>query len=319
MGMLIDGSWSEDDSTKFIDGKFVRQRSSFRNWISTDGSSGFKGEAGRYTLYVTRSCPWAHRTLLYRGLKNLKDIVGCEILGRGDEGYIFEDGNHIVPGTDASVRYLHEIYSLADPEFTGRVTVPTLWDASERTIVNNESADIIRMFNSGFTEIAQSSPDYYPEQLSEQIDSLNNYIYENFNNGVYRAGFSTDQAEYEQAYEDVFLAMDRMEEILESQRYLCGNMITESDWRAFPTLTRFDNAYHYIFKCNKKHLYEYPNLWSYTRDLYQQPKVADLCYPEALKGGYWMIERVNPLGTIPKGPESVNFMQPHDRDKFDKS
>ncbi len=180
--------------------------------------------------------------------------------------------------------------------------------------MSNESSEIVRMFNSAFDGLAPDTPDYYPEHLRSEIDAMNDFVYANFNNGVYRAGFSAEQSAYEQAYDDVFMAMDRMDDILSRQRYLCGDQITEADWRAFPTLTRFDNAYHYVFKCNKKRLRDYEHLWPYTRDLYQQPGVADLVYPEAIKGGYWSGARVNPLGTIPKGPEGINFNEPHGRE-----
>lgn len=317
MGMLVDGKWTEDDSSKFTKkGDFVRNKSTFRNWIKSDAGAEFPAEPNRYVLYSTRSCPWAHRTLLYRGLKNLEDIIQLELVGEGEQGYRHLEEAHIVPGTDHRLTFLHEVYTLADGNYTGRCTVPTLWDSKNKTIVNNESADIIRMFNTAFNDIAAASPDYCPKHLEDQINEMNQYVYEKFNNGVYRAGFSTDQQAYEIAYDDVFEAMDRMESILSEQRYLCGDQITEADWRAFPTLSRFDNAYHYVFKCNKKRLRDYPNLWAYTRDLYQQPKVADLCYPEALKGGYWYLKRVNPLGTIPKGPDGVDFNEPHDRGRF---
>lgn len=313
MGMLVDGKWTDDDGPKFS-GAFNRHRSTFRNWLDPDPSAPFGAEAGRYTLYLTRSCPWAHRTLLMRGLKKLTDIVGLAIVGLGDQGYAYNDGEHIVPGTDHTLKYLHELYTLSDKEFTGRVTVPVLWDSKTKSIVNNESADIVRMFNSAFNAIAPASDDYYPEGLRESIDEMNAYVYENFNNGVYRAGFSADQAAYEKAYDNVFMAMDRMDSILSKQRYLCGNQITEADWRAFPTLTRFDNAYHYVFKCNRQHLYQFEHLWPYTRDLYQQPDVKDWVWPEAIKGGYWASAKVNPLGTIPKGPVGIDFNAPHGRE-----
>ena len=315
MGMLVDGQWTDDDGPKYK-GSFKRHVSPFRSMITADGSSDFPAEAGRYHLYITRSCPWAHRTLLLRGMKQLQDLVGLTLLGLGDQGYAFNDGEHIVPGTDHKLQFLHEIYALADNSFTGRITVPTLWDSKAKTIVSNESSEIARMFNSAFDGLAPKTPDYYPEHLRGKIDEMNDYVYANFNNGVYRAGFSAEQAAYEKAYDDVFMAMDRMDEILGGQRYLCGNQITEADWRAFPTLTRFDNAYHYVFKCNKKRLRDYENLWPYTRDLYQQPGVADLVFPEAIKGGYWSGARVNPLGTIPKGPEGINFNEPHGREAF---
>ena len=223
-----------------------------------------------------------------------------------------------MPGTDFEARYLHDVYTLAEPHYTGRCTVPTLWDKKEKTIVNNESAEIIRMIGSEFGAFTDNDYDYYPEAHRADIDEVNELVYNNINNGVYQAGFSKSQEAYEEAYDNLFDTFDTLEERLSTQRYLCGDRITEADWRAFPTLFRFDTIYHYAFKCNKKHLYQYPNLWGYARELYQEPGIADWCFLEAAKKGYWSGPRVNASGTIPKGPD-IDFSEPHGRDKFAKA
>ena len=318
MGMLVDGKWTDDDGkSRGEGGKFDHLPTSFRKFITADGSSGFKAEPGRYHIYVTKVCPWAHRTILFRHLKGLTGVINVIFGGRGDQGYsASEDGVHTVPGIDREITYLHEVYSLANPNYTGRVTVPTLWDAKERTVVNNESSEIIRMINSEFAEFGdRDAPDYYPEDLRSDIDEVNDLVYGAINNGVYQAGFSTSQEAYDQAYDNLFDAFDDLEERLESRRYLCGDQVTEADWRLFPTLFRFDSVYHYAFKCNKKHLYQYPNLWNYVRELYQQPGISDWCFLAEAKRGYWSGPRINPTGTIPKGPE-INFDKPHDRGRF---
>ncbi len=238
----------------------------------------------------------------------------------GDKGYAVDPGgNHIVPGTDAKIKYLHEVYALADQNYTGRVTVPTLWDSKKCTIVNNESSEIIQMLNSEFDALGNAAYDYFPAELMDKIEEVNDLVYHNVNNGVYKAGFSTSQEAYEEAYDGLFMAFDKMEEILSKQRYLAGDRITGADWRAFPTLFRFDTVYHYAFKCNKKHLYQYPNLWNFTRELYQEPGIADWCWLEAAKLNYWTGPRVNATGTIPKSPEGIDFNEPHDRAKFEKA
>ena len=317
MGMLIDGIWSDDDGkSRGSGGKFDHLPSYFRDYITTDGKSGFKAEPGRYFIYVTKTCPWAHRTLLFRHLKGLEDAIGLYFAGSGEEGYrVNIEGSHKVPGTNENITFLHELYTLADPSYTGRVTVPTLWDARKKTIVNNESSEIIRMFNSEFNEFSINNYDYYPEPLRGDIDEINKLVYENINNGVYQAGFSSNQEAYEKAYDALFDALELLEERLSRQRYLCGDRITEADWRLFPTLFRFDSVYHYAFKCNKKHLYQYHNLWGYTRELYQEPGIMDWCYLEEAKKGYWGISVINPLGTNPKGPE-IDFEEAHDRDRL---
>ena len=316
--MLINGCWSGDDGkSRGEGGKFDHLPTSFRDTITENGSSGFKSESGRYFLYVSRTCPWAHRTIIFRHIKGLADHVGLIMVRSGEEGYAIEkDSTKLVPGTDVKITNLHEIYSLSDKKYTGRVTVPALWDSKDCKIVNNESSEIIEMFNAEFNRIGDEHYDYFPENLKMEIHSLNTMVYNKVNNGVYKAGFSTSQDAYEEAYDGLFDAFDTMETILGKHRYLAGNIITGADWRAFPTLYRFDTVYHYAFKCNKKHLYEYPNLWNYTKDLYQMPGISDICWLEAAKINYWTGTRVNATGTIPKGPEGIDFSAPHDRARF---
>ena len=318
MGRLLDGQWTNDDGkSRGSDGKFDHLPTSFRNFISEDGSSGFAAEKGRYYIYGSKTCPWAHRAIIFRHLKGLKDHVGLFLVVSGEQGYAVDPkGKHVVPGTDIAIKYLHEVYTLANESYTGRVTVPTLWDSKECTIINNESSEIIKMFNSEFNNIGNGMYDYFPQDLLGKIDAVNQIVYHNVNNGVYKAGFSTSQEVYEEAYDDLFNTFDEMEKILNNQRYLAGDRITAADWRAFPTLFRFDTVYHYAFKCNKKHLYQYPNLWNYTRELYQEPGIADLCWLDAAKLNYWTGPRVNATGTIPKGPDGIDFNEPHDRARF---
>ena len=321
MGMLVRGRWTADDrDSRGTGGRFDHLPTKFRNFVTADGASGFKAEPGRYYLYCSRSCPWAHRTVLMRYLKGLENVVGLVWNAqRGPQGVTAaEQLPHTVPGTNARITHLHELYALANPDYTGRVTVPALWDAEQRTIVNNESAEIVRMLNSEFSAYAGNTYDYYPDSLRAEIDEVNDLVYHAINNGVYKAGFSTSQAAYEEAYAKLFSALDELEQRLGERRYLCGDRITEADWRLFPTLYRFDAVYHYAFKCNKRHLYQYPNLWGYCRDLYQQPGIAERCFPEATKLGYWSNPRINPVGTIPIGPE-LDFDAPHDRDRFQRA
>jgi len=317
MGMLVNGKWTDDDGkSRGTDGKFDHLPTFFRDNITLDGSSGFKAEADRYHIFVTKTCPWAHRTILFRHLKDLKDVINIHFASSGEQGYRVDSNDpYLVPGTEKRVTFLHEIYALSDPNYTGRVTVPTLWDAKKAQIVNNESSEIIRMLNSQFSECNANLYDYYPDNLRDEIDEINELIYATVNNGVYKAGFSSNQTAYEEAFDALFDTFEILENRLSNKRFLCGNHMTEADWRLFPTLFRFDTVYHYAFKCNKKHLYEYSNLWGYTRDLYQQPGISDWCYLEEAKVGYWSGPKINPLGTIPKGP-NLNFFENHDRDRF---
>ncbi|WP_455372250.1 glutathione S-transferase family protein [Limibacillus halophilus] len=312
MGLLVDGVWQDKwYDTKSSGGRFKRQDSSFRNWITADGSSGFPAEAGRYRLYVSLACPWAHRTLIFRKLKGLEEMIPVTVVHwhMGSQGWEFREED----GADAEPNYgfqrLYELYQKADPNYTGRVTVPVLWDEKEETIVSNESAEIIRMLNSAFDGIGAKPGDYYPEALREEIDAINAKVYSKVNNGVYKAGFATTQEAYEEAVTDLFEALDKLEERLSGQRYLAGDRITEADWRLFTTLVRFDPVYVGHFKCNIRRLVDYPNLWAYTRDLYQQPGIAETVNLEHIKKHYYVSHKsINPTGVVPKGPD-IDFLE----------
>jgi putative glutathione S-transferase len=323
MGLLVEGKWHTDwYDTKSTEGQFVRKAPSFRNWITSDGSAGqsgvggFKAEPGRYHLYVSLACPWAHRTLIFRSLKGLEDMISVSVVNAfmGDEGWTFADGEDVIPDTVNNKTRLHEIYVLAQADYTGRVTVPVLWDKKLNTIVSNESPEIIRMFNSAFDRIGAKPGDFYPAALRQEIDELNDFTYPNINNGVYRAGFATTQQAYDEAVIDVFAALDTLEQRLASRRYLTGPKITEADWRLFTTLVRFDAVYVGHFKCNKRRIVDYPNLWGYLRDLYQQPGIADTVKLEHIKQHYYgSHESINPTRIVPVGPR-IDFMQPHGRE-----
>ncbi|MEK1887832.1 MAG: glutathione S-transferase family protein [Phyllobacterium sp.] len=322
MGLLIDGVWQDQwYSTKESGGRFVRSESQFRNWVTADGSAGpsgsggFKAEPGRYHLYVSYACPWAHRTLIFRALKKLEDVISVSVVDHfmGADGWTFLErdgatGDHLF-GSD----YLHQIYTRADPNYSGRVTVPVLWDKQLNTIVSNESSEIIRMLNSAFDAFGDSSLDFYPEAARPEIDAVNALVYPNINNGVYRAGFATTQEAYEEAYNQLFTALDQIEAKLSAQRYLVGDQITEADWRLFTTLLRFDPVYVGHFKCNRQRIADYPNLSNYTRELYQVPGVAPTVNLLHIKahyyGSHWTI---NPTGIIPVGP-AIDYTTPHDR------
>ncbi len=316
MGLLVNGVWRDEGSAATTtNGRYVRSHSQFRNWVTADGSSGFPAEAGRYHLYIAIGCPWAHRTWIFRKLKRLDKVISLSIVTprRTDQGWVFDNDNPRYRDTLLGKRYLHEIYTLAQPDFTGRVTVPVLWDKKRQTIVNNESSEIIRMFNSAFTAFTGDTTDYYPEPLHAEIDALNDLIYRTVNNGVYRAGFATTQEAYEEAVDALFVTLDQLEGRLATRRYLLGNRLTEADWRLFPTLVRFDAAYHGAFKCNVRRLVDYPNLWAYTRELYQMPSIAETVDLEIYKQGYYSPSPLrNPLGIVPKGPV-VDFTVPHGR------
>jgi putative glutathione S-transferase len=324
MGVMIDGTWTSDEEAsalKFQDGHFERNPSVIRHWVTQDGTpgptgdAGFKAEPGRYHLFVAYGCPWAHRTLLLRALKGLEDTITVSIAKprRSDQGWIFA----AEPGTyhDGLLgkHALWEVYADGHPGYSGRVTVPVLYDKQSGAIVNNESSDIVRMLNSAFDQCGANGNDYYPVDLREEIDALNERIYENLNNGVYRAGFAQTQAAYEEGFDQVFATMSFLDERLATRRYLCGDRQTEADWRLFPTLARFDVAYHYAFKCNLYRLMDYPNLWPYARDLYQTPGVKETVHTDLYKEGYFSISELrNPLGIVPKGPV-VNFDLPQNR------
>lgn len=325
MGLLVEGRWSTDwYDTKSTGGKFVRKDASFRNWITVDGTpgpngaGGFKAEAGRYHLYVSLACPWAHRTLILRELKGLQDIITISVVNAfmGDEGWTFDPGSGVIEDSVNHKTRMHEIYTLANPQYTGRVTVPVLWDKQQNTIVSNESADIIRMFNSAFDQVGATPGDYYPESKRDEIDEINALIYDNINNGVYKAGFATTQASYDEAVKGIFDVLDQLEQRLSKQRYLTGHHISEADWRLFTTLIRFDAVYVGHFKCNLKRIRDYPALANYLRDLYQQPGIAATVDIDYIKAHYYgSHESINPTRIIPAGPE-LDFDQPHDRDRF---
>ncbi len=308
MGMLVDGKWSQHDLRRANEkGEFIRPVSPFRDSIG-DSDGRFPVEPDRYHLFVNAGCPWAYRTILYRSIKGLSSIIGISFTqpAAGEEGWTFGDEPEPLLGA----RHIHNIYSQADSGFTGRTTVPVLWDKKTRTIVNNESADIIRMFDSVFDPIeGVSTADYYPSNLAVEIDELNTEIYDYVNNGVYRCGFAQSQAAYDAAFDLLFATMDKLNQRLTTRRYLCGDIITEADWRLFATLVRFDTAYFGQFRCNRNRLVDFENLWPYTRDLYQQPGVAETVDISAIKGIYY---GGRPPGIIPKGPE-INFMAPHAR------
>ena len=313
-----------------VKGEFVRSESGFRNWITKDGSAGptgiagFAAEPGRYHLYVSHACPWAHRTMIFRALKGLQDVISVSVVHplMPDESWVFGEYPGATEDHINQAHYLYENYLKVDPNFTGLVTVPLLWDKKQQTIVNNESSEIIRMFNSAFDEVTYTEVsgnadlDFYPEALREEIDEVNEPIYNNVNNGVYRCGFAKTQQAYNAAYDRLFNTLDELEDRLSKQRYLVGNQITEADWRLFTTLVRFDAVYYNHFKTNKKRLIEYPNLWAYTRELYQVPGVAETVNMDHIKYHYFASHRsINPTGIIPKGPE-IDFMQAHDRESL---
>jgi putative glutathione S-transferase len=323
MGLLVDGVWQQDgDRTK--DGHFVRPPTRFRNWVTPDGSAGrsgeagFSAEAGRYHLYVSLACPWAHRTIIFRKLKGLENVISMSIVSPDmlKDGWTFNKDEGSSGDEVNGKSKLSEIYVLADPKYTGRVSVPVLWDKKKKTIVNNESPEIIRMLNSAFDAFTNIHTDYYPEKLRPEIDRINDLVYPNINNGVYRAGFATAQAAYELAFRGVFDTLDELEQTLGRQHYLAGTVITEADWRLYCTLIRFDAVYYSHFKCNWRHIYEYPNLSNYVRELYQVPGVAETTNLAQIKRHYYGSQRqVNPTGIVPVGP-LLDFAAKHDRGRF---
>ena len=319
MGMLIEGEWIDDDS-KYRNptgGEFVRPESVWRDTITADGSSGFKAEPNRYHLFLAPSCPWAHRTQIIRRLKGLEDIISVTLSDRPRvKSWAYTQGiDDIQPG-ESGVLELHEVYIRADPHYSGRVTVPTLWDREEKTIVNNESAEIIRMLNTEFDEWGEKSLDLYPEIHREEIETLNKRIYETINNGVYRCGFAKTQQAYEDYVGPMFETLNFLEERLSRQRYLVTNYPTEADWRLFVTLIRFDFVYFSHFKCNIRRIQDYPNLWNYTLDLYQLSGVSDVVDIDGIKKGYYGGQaNVNPTGIVPAGPV-IDLWTEHNRDKF---
>ena len=322
MGLLQHGKWVDQwYDTKKSDGRFVRKDAVFRNWVTSDGApgpsgiGGFIAEADRYHLYISHACPWAHRTMIFRSLKGLEEMISVSVVNwfMKADGWTFLPGEGVIPDNVLNAKFLHQVYTAAEPEFSGRVTVPVLWDKKTGVIVSNESSEIIRMFNSAFDNAGAKSGDYYPEKLHDEIDVLNARIYDSFNNGVYRSGFATTQIAYEEAVVPLFETLDFLENILEENRYLTGENITEADWRLFTTLVRFDPVYHGHFKCNLKRIVDYPNLWGYTRELYQRPGVAETVHMDHIKNHYYAShESVNPSGVVPMGP-GIDFLEPHGR------
>ena len=324
MGLLIDGEWRDKwYDTESTGGKFERSTSKFRNWVTADGSagpsgkSGFQAQSGRYHLYVSYACPWAHRALIFRALKDLTDHISVSVVHPDmmEDGWTFAtDFGGATGDTLFGSNFLRDIYIKADPNFTGRVTVPVLWDKAQSTIVSNESAEIIRMFNSAFNEITGNTDDYWPTDLREQIADINERVYETVNNGVYKAGFATSQDAYDDAVHPLFDSLAWLESILENNRFLAGDKLTEADWRLFTTLARFDLVYHTHFKCNHKRLTDYPNLWAYTRQLYQHADIAETVHFDHIVRHYHFSQTtVNPHQIIPINP-TVDFSAPHERD-----
>lgn len=317
MGMLVDGKWIQDDEKyrNADSGAFVRPESIWRDWITADGSSGFKAEPGRYHLFLAPNCPWAHRTQIFRKLKGLEDVISISLadLPR-KKSWAYSTG--IGDGLDPvdGVFELYQVYQKAKPDYSGRVTVPTLWDREKQTIVNNESSEIIRMLNSEFDEWGRAELDFYPEELREEIDGYNDRIYATLNNGVYRCGFAKSQQAYEEAYHALFETLDWLEKHLTNRRYLCGDRQTEADWRLYTTLVRFDFVYYSHFKCNKFRIRDQHALWNYLKDLYQTPGVAEETDINGNKKGYYgSMKNVNPTGIVPVGPEDIDLTEPHDR------
>lgn len=306
MGLLVDGVWQDKwYDTKSSGGKFKRQESAFRHWVKADANSDYPAQSGRYRLYVSLACPWAHRTLVVRALKGLEEAIDVVVV----DPLMLDKGWMLTKDTP-----LHTIYTQVKPDYTGRVTVPVLWDKQTNTIINNESAEIIRILNTEFDEFAHKTPgDLYPEKLRDEIDEINDFVYHNINNGVYKTGFATTQDAYEEAFTSLFAALDKVEDILSQNRYLVGDQITEADWRLFTTLVRFDAVYVGHFKCNKKRIVDYPNLWGYLKELYQVEGVAETVNMDHIKTHYYASHTmINPTGIIPKGPE-IDFMEAHGR------
>ena len=322
MGLLVDGTWKDQwYDTAATQGRFKRSEAQFRNWVTKDGSagptgrSGFKAEKGRYHLYVSLACPWANRTLIFRAIKGLQDDIDVSIVHwyMAENGWTFQEGDGVVPDPINQAKNYYEIYLAADPNYSGRVTVPILWDKEQNTIVSNESSEIIRMLNSEFDHLGATEGDYYPQALRGEIDEINERIYNTVNNGVYKCGFATTQAAYEESLTPLFSTLDELEARLKNSRYLVGDQITEADWRLFTTLVRFDAVYYGHFKCNLKQLRDYPNLWAYTRELYQYPGVAETINMEHIKNHYYASHRsINPTGVVPVGPV-LDLNEPHGR------
>ncbi|WP_392343841.1 glutathione S-transferase family protein [Pseudoalteromonas prydzensis] len=323
MGLLVDGKWQDKwyDTDK-SDGEFKRESAQLRNWVTEDGSAGatgeagFKAEKGRYHLYVSLACPWAHRTLIFRKLKGLEDYIDVSVVSPDmlDNGWTFDKSNHSTGDALFDKQFMHQIYTQNKADYSGRVTVPVLWDKQQNKIVSNESAEIIRMFNSAFNHLTDNELDFYPAHLQAQIDEINELVYNNINNGVYRTGFATTQKAYEEAFNDLFSALDKVESILLKQRYLVGDTLTEADWRLFTTLIRFDSVYVGHFKCNLRTIECYPALSEYLRELYQVDGVKETVDFYHIKRHYYFSHTmINPTQVVPKGP-NIDFSRQHKRD-----
>ena len=317
MGYLINGEWHDKwRDTEAADGSFVRPDAKVRNWITAtgepgpSGDGGFKAEAGRYHLYIADSCPWAHRAVIFRLLKGLEDMISMSVVNAisGANGWTFDEGHGVVPDPEFGAAYLYEIYQKSDPDYTGQVTVPTLWDRKQKKLVSNESSEIIRMFNSAFDDIGAREGDYYPEALRPEIDEINELVYGAINNGVYRVGFAISQEAYDAAYVKLFDALDELEERLATRTYLVGEQLTEADWRLFTTLIRFDVVYHGAFRCNKRRIVDYPNLSEFVRLLYGMPGIADTVDFWSIKAHYYASDKLlKQTRIVPLGPE-IDFL-----------
>jgi putative glutathione S-transferase len=325
MGLLVDGKWRDEwyDTSK-SGGKFVRSQSAFRNWVTVEGAAGptgeggFKAEPGRYHLYVSLACPWAHRTLIFRMLKGLESAISISVVDwlMAEQGWTFHEREGVVPDRVNGAEYLWQVYVKAQPGYTGRVTVPVLWDKQRATIVSNESSEIIRMLNSAFDAYAGAGIDLYRQHLRTRIDTINERVYRAVNNGVYRCGFATTQAAYEEAFAELFETLDWLESLLAENRYVAGSEITEADWRLFTTLVRFDAVYFGHFKCNRHRIEDFPNLANYLRELYQVPGIAGTVDFTHIKSHYYASHRgINPSGIVPVGP-AIDYLRPHDRERL---
>lgn len=322
MGLLVKGEWHDKwYDTESSDGAFQRETAQLRNWITADGEagpsgkSGFKAEKGRYHLYVSLACPWAHRTLIFRKLKALEEYIDVSVVSPDmlENGWTFDKATGSTGDQLFGVNYMHQIYTMNKVDYSGRVTVPVLWDKKHNRIVSNESSEIIRMFNSAFNDLTGNQDDYYPEHLQAEIDDINQFVYDNINNGVYRCGFATTQTAYEEAFDKLFKALDKVESILSKRRYLVGDTLTEADWRLFTTLIRFDAVYVGHFKCNLRTIESYANLANYVRELYQVPGVAETVDFYHIKRHYYFSHTmINPTQVVPKGPD-IDYLRPHNR------
>ena len=307
MGLLVNGEWKDQwyDTSK-TGGKFVRSKSQFENQIINDENAEFKPESNRYHLYISHACPWAHRALIFRKLKKLEEHISISVVHplMLDKGWTSQEGEDVVPDSILGSKYMHQIYTTAQKDYTGRVTVPVLWDKKQKTIVNNESSQIIRIFNSAFNNLTGNDDDYYPENIRDQIDEINDDIYHNINNGVYKTGFATTKEAYEETFDALFKSLDNIERILTLTHFLVGNNITEADWRLFTTLIRFDAVYFGHFKCNKKRISDYPKIYKYLQNLFDIKGIKETIFMNHIKTHYYASHiMINPTGIVPKGPD----------------